>query len=436
MFKFLKEKLKQAAAKFSKQVKETVETPEEEKPKKKKAAKPKAVKKIEKPVKKEGTVFEAIKEKFEKPKEAKKPEIKKAIKPKIKKPKVEEIKPKPEIKKEEPKPKVIEEKPEIKPEVKEEPKFEEVKIEPEKEEKPRGILGKLKEKITKTTISEDRFNDMFWDLELALLENNVAVEVIEKIKQDLAGKLVNVPVQRRGLDDLIQSSLMESINDLFDVEKIDVIEKAKQKKPFVIAFVGVNGVGKTTTIAKMAKLFEKHKMKCVMAAADTFRTAAIEQLEEHANKLGVKCIKHEYGSDSAAVAFDAIKHAQATNKDIVLIDTAGRTHVNKNLMDELKKVIRVSKPDLIVFVGDALTGNDAVEQAKEFNDAVGIDGIILAKSDVDEKGGAAVSVSYVTKKPILYLGMGQKYEDLKEFTPNLIFENLKFESAEVGKEEE
>jgi fused signal recognition particle receptor len=499
MFKFLKEKLKKAAEKFSKHIKESVKEEPEEKPKKevkketkvKKEAKPqvkkapvkkeikKGIKKEEKKEikkevkkeleekkevkkevpkekKKEGTVFESIKERFKKKEEPKvekpvevkkpaekpeKPEIKVPAKPVEKKPKIE---PKVEVKVEKPK---IEEKP--KPEVKPapepepeppapkpEPEPEHIEIKEEKPEEKRGFLGKLKEKITKTTISEDKFNDMFWDLELALLENNVAVEVIEKIKQDLSVKLVNVPIQRKGIDELIRDSLMASISSLFDVEKINMIEKAKQKKPFVIAFVGVNGVGKTTTIAKVAKLFEKNDMKCVMAAADTFRSAAIEQLEEHANKLGVKLIKHDYGSDSAAVAFDAIKHAESTNKDVVLIDTAGRTHVNKNLMDELKKVIRVSKPDFVLFIGDALTGNDAVEQAKEFNDAVGIDGIILAKSDVDEKGGAAISVSYVTKKPILYLGTGQNYEDLSAFSPDVIFENLKFEPAGDAGEEE
>jgi fused signal recognition particle receptor len=153
----------------------------------------------------------------------------------------------------------------------------------------------------------------------------------------------------------------------------------------------------------------------VLAAADTFRAAAIDQLQLHADKLGVKLIRHDYGSDPAAVAFDAIKHAEAKKIDIVLIDTAGRLHSNINLMDEMKKIMRVAKPDLKIFVGESITGNDCVEQAKHFNDAVGIDGIILAKADVDEKGGAAISVSYVTQKPILFLGIGQEYEDLQQF---------------------
>ena len=147
-------------------------------------------------------------------------------------------------------------------------------------------------------------------------------------------------------------------------------------------------------------------------------------MEDHGDRLGIKIIKHDYGSDPAAVSFDAIKHAKAKNIDVVLIDTAGRLHSNANLMEEMKKIVRVAKPDLKIFVGEAITGNDCIEQAKSFNDMIGIDGIILAKADVDEKGGAAISVSYVTKKPIMYLGVGQEYKDLKEFEPKLIVEGL------------
>jgi fused signal recognition particle receptor len=536
MFKFLKEKLMQAAAKFTKQVKDTVEEApeEEEKPKKvqqekkeekkqeqkqaKKEEKKPEKKEEKKPEKKQEKAAEKKEEKKEDKKEIrkeeKKPEVKKEEKkPDKKEPKPEikekeEIKeeaeekkgffgrlkdkftwkkeeqteekeelkqeksePKKEEKKEKPAEKPVEHKPAKKAEIKKEEPIEETPVfepaelteeaEPEEpaaeeteeevqeqteeikeetaEEEPeekveekKGFFGRIADKITKTTISEEKFNDLFWDLELALLETNVAVEVIEKIKQDMSSAIVNVPISRKGIDEMIKDSLTKSIRGLFDVEPIDLVEKAKQKtdKPFIVAFVGVNGVGKTTTIAKVANLFEKNHLRCVLAAADTFRTAAIEQLEEHANNLGIKIIKHEYGSDCAAVAFDAIKHAQSMRKEVVLIDTAGRTHVNKNLMDELKKLIRVSKPDVVVFIGDSLTGNDAVEQAKEFNDAVGIDGVILAKADVDEKGGAAISISYVIKKPIMYLGTGQTYDDLKKFTPELIFENLGLESED------
>ena len=302
---------------------------------------------------------------------------------------------------------------------------EELEEEPEEEpeEKP-GFFQRLKEVVTKKTLTGVQFEELFWDLEVALLENNVAVEVIEKIKLDLKRQLVDAKVTRGKIEETIARTLSNSIAGLFDVPSLDLIGMAKKKKPFIIAFVGVNGSGKTTTIAKLAKLFQDKGMKPVIAAADTFRAAAIQQLEEHANRLGVKLIKHDYGADPAAVAFDAIRYAEAHKADVVLIDTAGRLHSNVNLMDEMKKIMRVAKPDVKIFIGESITGNDCVEQAKQFNNAIGIDGIILCKADVDEKGGAAISVSYVTGKPILYLGTGQKYEDLQVFEPELITESL------------
>ncbi|MBR9703298.1 signal recognition particle-docking protein FtsY, partial [Candidatus Woesearchaeota archaeon] len=190
------------------------------------------------------------------------------------------------------------------------------------------------------------------------------------------------------------------------------------------AFIGVNGSGKTTTLAKIANLLQEEDMRVIMAASDTFRAAAIDQLQEHADNLGVKLITQGYGADPAAVAFDAIKHAKAKFADVVMIDTAGRLHSNTNLMAELEKVIRVAKPDLKIFIGESITGNDCIEQAKEFDRLVGIDAIILSKADVDEKGGAAISVSYVTGKPILYLGTGQSYGDLTPFDKEKIIRSL------------
>src|SRR3989338_1770244 len=335
-----------------------------------------------------------------------------------------------------------EEKQEKKKEVKEEKKNEsEEEIEPEekrridivkeaKEEltektpEKKSFFGKIIEKITTKTISSEQFDDLFWELEVVMLENNVAVEVIEKIKEGLKAKIVNVPIPRSKVSETIAESLRDSITGLFDVGKIDLLSRIKSKKPFVIVFVGVNGSGKTTTIAKMARFCQKNNLSVVIAAGDTFRAAAIDQLEVHAKNLGIKMIKQDYGSDSAAVAFDAIKHAEATGRDVVLVDTAGRLHSNVNLMDEMKKIIRVAKPDIVLFVGESITGNDCVEQAKKFNEAIGIDGIVLAKADVDEKGGAAISVSYVTKKQILYIGTGQGYDDLAEFDSRIVIDGL------------
>jgi fused signal recognition particle receptor len=295
----------------------------------------------------------------------------------------------------------------------------------ESTEEPKGFFAKLKERVQTVTISEDKFNEIFWGLEVVMLENNVAVEVIEKIKEDLREKLVDKPIRRGLVESTITGTLGKSIKGILSrFEPADMIKLASKKKPFVVCFVGVNGSGKTTTIAKMAYLFQHNNMSVVIAAADTFRAAAIDQLQTHADRLGVKLIKHDYGSDAAAVAFDAIKHAESKGRDIVLIDTAGRLHSNANLMEEMKKVVRVAKPDMVIFVGESITGNDCVEQARIFSSAVQIDGIILSKADVDEKGGAAISISYVTQKPILYIGTGQDYPDLKRFDPNAIVESL------------
>jgi fused signal recognition particle receptor len=204
-------------------------------------------------------------------------------------------------------------------------------------------------------------------------------------------------------------------------EKIDFLGLAEKKRalkePFVVVFVGINGTGKTTSIAKVARLLMKQGYSVVLACADTYRAGSIEQLEEHARRLGVRMIKHTYGSDAAAVAFDAINHAMAHGINVVLIDTAGRIQTDRNLMAELGKVKRVVKPDLTVLTVDSLTGNDAVLQAEEFHKSVGIDATILTKTDADVKGGSALSVTYVTKKPVLFIGTGQRYEDLEEFSP-------------------
>jgi fused signal recognition particle receptor len=291
-------------------------------------------------------------------------------------------------------------------------------------EPKKGIFRKVTEAVTTTRLSPEKFDDIFWDMEVILLENNVAGEVIEKIKDDLKAHLVDKPLRRGHIEQEIMRTLRTSIEELFVAEPINFLGSIRSKKPYIIMFVGINGSGKTTTIAKMAKMLLGHELHPVIAAADTFRAAAIQQLQVHADSLGVKLIKQDYGADPAAVAYDTIAYAKAHNADVVLIDTAGRLHSNVNLIEEMKKMNRVAKPDLTLFIGESITGNDCVEQAKSFNEAIGIDGIILSKADVDEKGGAAISVSFVTKKPILYLGTGQGYGDLTPFNPGIIVESL------------
>jgi fused signal recognition particle receptor len=300
----------------------------------------------------------------------------------------------------------------------------ETKPKDEPETQKKGFFKTIKEKITTKKINKDQFEKIFWDLEVALLENNVAVEVIEKIKDDLVQEIVEKPLPRGKIEEVITKTLKTSVEQLLSVDSFNLIEKVKEKKPFVICFVGINGSGKTTTIAKVAKLLLNNKLSIVLAASDTFRAASIEQLQLHADKLGVKLIKQGYGADPAAVAFDAVKYADSKDIDVVLVDTAGRIHSNVNLTDEMKKIIRVSKPDLKVFVGESITGNDCVEQAKKFDEAIELDAIVLSKADVDDKGGAAISVSYVTQKPIIYIGTGQEYQDLKEFDASVVMDSL------------
>ena len=294
-----------------------------------------------------------------------------------------------------------------------------------KEEKSGGFLSFIKEK----SISEDDVEDILFELELGLLEADVAMDVssvvVESVKNDLVGQKIK---RSSDIEEYTYQALKNAVAKIIDVEGKSMTElleeKVAQGEPLVVMLVGINGTGKTTTIGKLSNYYIKKGYTPVIAASDTFRAGAIEQVQYHADNLGVKLIKHEKGSDPAAVAFDAVQHAKAKGKELVLIDTAGRMQTNTNLMDEMKKIRRVSKPDLVVFVGDALTGNDATEQARKFNEAIDIDGVILTKADADSKGGAALSVGYIIKKPILFLGMGQSYDDIKEYDADWMLEQI------------
>ena len=275
-------------------------------------------------------------------------------------------------------------------------------------------------------VQEKHLENVMWELELALLESDVAMEVVEALKAKLQQRLVGLRVASRGeIAPTIEKALKASLIELLSLETFDLQRLLVQDDgPLVVAFVGVNGTGKTTAIARLAHWLQAQGRSVVLAAADTFRAGAIEQLEVHANKLGCKFIAHQAGGDPAAVAFDAIAHARAKHRDVVLIDTAGRMQTNTNLMDEMAKIQRVAKPNLIMFVGDALAGNDAVEQARQFHATVGIDAVILTKLDVDAKGGAALSIASAIGRPIAFVGIGQDYEDLMPFDATWIVERI------------
>ncbi len=285
-----------------------------------------------------------------------------------------------------------------------------------------GFKG-LITKVTTTELKTESLAPILSEFKMSLAENDVAFPVADKICDELEKRLVGVQVKRledrkKIVDDNLRQVLLEVMltNIKIDILKI-AEEKRKKKEPFVLMFVGINGTGKTTTIAKVAQFLRDKSYSVILAAADTYRAGSIEQLEEHGKRLGMRVIKSIYGGDPAAVGFDAVSHAKAHGLNIVLIDTAGRMQTNQNLMNELVKVKRVVKPDLTVFVVDSLIGNDAVMQAEEFNKAVGIDATILTKVDADVKGGSALSVTYVTQKPILFIGVGQTYKDIELFNP-------------------
>ena len=275
-------------------------------------------------------------------------------------------------------------------------------------------------------VQEKHLENVMWELELALLESDVAMEVVEALKAKLQQRLVGLRVASRGeIAPTIEKALKASLVELLSLESFDPQRLlAQDDGPLVVAFVGVNGTGKTTAIARLAHWLQAQGRSVVLAAADTFRAGAIEQLEVHANKLGCKFIAHQAGGDPAAVAFDAVAHAKAKHRDVVLIDTAGRMQTNTNLMDEMAKIQRVAKPNLIMFVGDALAGNDAIEQARQFHAKVGIDAVILTKLDVDAKGGAALSIASAIGRPIAFVGIGQDYEDLMPFDAAWVVERI------------
>jgi fused signal recognition particle receptor len=278
----------------------------------------------------------------------------------------------------------------------------------------------------KTVIEEEDLQSHLDDLELALLSSDVEMSVANEILSGVEANLTGETRRRlSSTGSLVRDALREALFDVISVGQFDFDERVKDAdKPVVIIFTGVNGVGKTTTIAKLSQYFEDRGLSTVLANGDTYRAGANEQLEKHAQNLGKKIITHEQGSDPTAVVYDAVEYAKANDVDVVLGDTAGRLHTSDDLMAQLAKIDRNIDPDMTLFVDEAVAGQDAVNRAREFDDAAEIDGAILTKADADPQGGAAISVAHVTGKPILFLGTGQDYDDLEPFDPEEIVDSL------------
>ena len=296
-------------------------------------------------------------------------------------------------------------------------------------DKLRKAFSNAAKSLGEKELNEKDIEDILFELEIALLESDVATEVIDSIKSDLKEKLIGSKVGRSEIEKFVKDSLISNISMLFDaVEKIDLFEKINEKKkqgqPFLILFVGINGTGKTTSLAKIAYMLQQAKYSVVVAAADTFRAGAIEQLREHTNRLNLKLVAQNYESDPAAVARDAVLYAKSHKTDCVLIDTAGRMQTSKNLMEQIGKITKVVNPDMKIFVGDSLAGNDTVNQAREFYEHVKFNGSILTKSDADARGGAALSIVKVTSTPVLFVGVGQEYPDLIPFDKEIFLETV------------
>lgn len=297
-------------------------------------------------------------------------------------------------------------------------------------DKLREAFSSLTKIVSEKRLSAKDVDEALFNFQLTLLESDVAQEVVDKITNEIKRELSGISVERsRDTSSLINERLRGIIAEIFakagsvDVVKL-IAEKKNKGEPFVILFLGINGTGKTTTVAKFAYLLKQSGLSVAVAAGDTHRAGAIEQLSEHANRMSVKVVAQRYGADPAAVARDGVLYAKAHHIDVLLVDTAGRMQTNQNLMEEMGKIVRVVQPDLKIFIGDSLAGNDAISQAQLFSKFTGFDGAILTKSDADTRGGAALSIAFITNRPILFLGVGQEYKDLKKFDATSFIDSL------------
>ncbi|MDI6806674.1 MAG: signal recognition particle-docking protein FtsY [Candidatus Aenigmarchaeota archaeon] len=302
----------------------------------------------------------------------------------------------------------------------------------EREIKEEGIVKKVAKKVVKKIVerklSEEDLESILREVEVDLIDADVAYDVVKKIKSDLKASLVGKEVKRGKEREVVISSLKKTLLDILAVPEIDleeIIEKAKEAKGYAtFIFFGINGVGKSLNLTKVGYYLKNKGYRVLLAAGDTFRPCGIEQLEKYAEKIGVPIIKGRRGEDACSIIFDSRKSAEARGYDVILADTSGRMHVEKGLMDELAKIVRVNKPDLKILVLDGISGSDVVPQFEFFNKTVGIDAILFSKMDINEKGGNVFSVCYLFKKPILFLGVGQDYTDLVEYKPEKFVNSL------------
>ena len=274
-----------------------------------------------------------------------------------------------------------------------------------------------------------KLDQLLEELAEELLSSDMAQSAVEEVIQTLKATLIGSRISTTKkievvVEEALRSTLLRLLESgYWDFDKT-VESFLKEGSPVIIMVVGVNGTGKTTTTAKMANRLSHRGHSVVLAAADTFRAGAIDQIATHAERLGVRCIRSERGGDAAAVARDAVESAKARGEDVVIIDTAGRMQNKTNLMEELRKVHRVTQPHLVIFVADALAGNDAVTQAVEFQRILSFDGAALCKLDTDAKGGAALSIAHATGRPIVLAGVGQGYDDLIDFDPGWLIDSI------------
>lgn len=297
-------------------------------------------------------------------------------------------------------------------------------------EKLKQAFSAVTSAVREKELGEKELDDVLFNFQLSLIESDVAQSVAEALTREVQKSLAGTKVDRSAdPSEVVGQRLTAVLEEAFSkAGSVDLVENVREKKktgePYVVLFLGINGTGKTTTVAKVANFLKKKDLSVVCAAGDTHRPGAIEQLSEHAERLGVKVVSQRYGADPAAVGRDGVLYAKAHHVDCLLIDTAGRMQTNQNLMEEMAKIVRVVKPDFRVFVADALTGNDAVSQAELFNQHVGFDGAVLTKADADVRGGAALSIVYSTGKPVLFLGVGQSYDDLIPFDTQKFLDSL------------